>query len=99
MGKRKIEIRNPVNGLAMNAGRTMNTPQLYEIRVASHLSANWAARFEGLSMRHEPEGETVLSGMLDQAALHGVFVKIRDLGLRIISVNPVETVASNDASR
>jgi hypothetical protein len=47
-------------------------------------------RFEGLSMRHEPEGETVLSGMLDQAALQGVFVKIRDLGLKLISVNPVE---------
>jgi len=65
----------------------MNTPQLYEIRVAGHLSANWAARFEGLSMRHELEGETVLSGMLDQAALHGVFMKIRSLGLNLISVN------------
>ena len=78
----------------MKAGQTMNAPQLYEIRVASHLSANWAARFEGLSIRHEPEGETALSGMLDQAALHGVFVKIRDLGLYLISVNPVETVGS-----
>jgi hypothetical protein len=63
---------------------------MYEIRVAGHLSANWTARFEGLSMRHEPEGETVLSGMLDQAAMHGVFMKIRDLGLTLISVNRVE---------
>ena len=78
----------------MKTGQTMNAPQLYEIRVASHLSANWAARFEGLSIRHEPEGETALSGMLDQAALHGVFVKIRDLGLYLISVNPVETAES-----
>lgn len=78
--------------LAMEAQRTtMNAPRLYEIRVASHLSPNWATRFEGLSMQHEPEGETVLSGMLDQAALHGVFVKIRNLGLYLISVNPVET--------
>jgi hypothetical protein len=38
-------------------------------------------------VQHEPEGDTVLTGMLDQAALHGVFVKIRDLGLKIISVN------------
>jgi hypothetical protein len=68
----------------------MNAPQLYEIRVAGHLSANWAARFEGLSMRHEPEGETVLSGLLDQAAMHGVLIKIRDLGLNLISVNRVE---------
>jgi hypothetical protein len=68
----------------------MNAPQLYEIRVAGHLSANWAARFEGLSMRHEPEGETVLSGTLDQAALHGVLIRIRDLGLKLVSVNRVE---------
>jgi len=71
--------------------RTMNAPQLYEIRIAGHLSSPWAEQFEGLSMRHEPEGETVLTGMLDQAALQGVFVKIRDLGLHLISVNRVET--------
>ena len=65
----------------------MNKSKLFEIRVEGHLSENWAKRFEGLSMRCEPEGETVLTGMLDQAALHGVFVKIRDLGLKIISVN------------
>jgi hypothetical protein len=74
----------------MKTQRTMNAPQEYEIRVAGHLSANWAARFEGLSMRHEPEGETVLSGSLDQAALHGVLVRIRDLGLNLISVNRVD---------
>ena len=74
----------------MKTQRTMNAAQPYEIRVAGHLGANWAARFEGLSMRHEPDGETVLTGMLDQAALHGIFMKIRDLGLNLISVNPVE---------
>jgi len=63
--------------------------------VAGHLSVNWERRFEGLSIRHKPEGETVLSGMLDQAALQGVFVKIRDLGLKLISVNPVEAKGSN----
>jgi hypothetical protein len=40
----------------MKTQRRMNAPQLYEIRVAGHLSANWAARFEGLSMQHEQEG-------------------------------------------
>jgi hypothetical protein len=78
----------------MKTQRTRNAPQLYEIRVAGHLSANWAARFEELSMRHEPEGETVLSGMLDQAAMHGVLMKIRDLGLNLISVNRVEAAGS-----
>lgn len=73
----------------MRNQRTMNAPVSYEIRVAGHLSTNWAARFEGLSLRHEPEGETVLSGTLDQAALHGVLARIRDLGLNLISVNRV----------
>ena len=79
----------------MKTQRAMNAPQLYEIRVAGHLSANWAARFEGLSMRHEPEGETALTGMLDQAALHGVFMKIRSLGLNLISVNRVGATESS----
>lgn len=73
----------------------MNTPELYEIRVAGHLSENWAARFEELSMSHDPEGETVLTGLLDQAALHGVFIKIRSLGLKIISVNRSSIDGSN----
>ncbi|MGW8144560.1 MAG: hypothetical protein ACWGN2_09195 [Anaerolineales bacterium] len=73
----------------MKTQQTTNAPQLYEIRVAGHMSENWAARFEGLTMRHEPGGDTVISGMLDQAALHGVFVKIRDLGLNLISVNRI----------
>jgi len=78
----------------MKTQRVTNAPQLYEIRVAGHLSENWATRFEGLSMRHKQEGETVLSGMLDQSALHGVLVRIRDLGLNLISVNRVEVTES-----
>ena len=73
----------------MKTQRVTNAPQMYEIRVAGHLSQNWAARFEGLSLHHDPAGETVLSGMLDQSALHGVLVRIRDLGLNLISVNRV----------
>lgn len=74
----------------MKAQRTKNAPELYEIRVAGHLGAHWAARFEGLSMRHELESQTVLSGELDQAALHGVLARIRDLGLKLISVKQIE---------
>ena len=79
----------------MKNQRTVNAPELYEIRVAGHLSKNWAARFEGMSMRHEPKGATVLSGKLDQAALHGVFMKIRDLGLNLISVNRIGAMESS----
>jgi hypothetical protein len=68
----------------------MNAPELYEIRVAGHLSATWKARFEGLYVRLDPGGETVLSGLLDQAALHGVLIGVRDLGLKLISVQLVE---------
>ena len=78
----------------MKTQRVTNAPQLYEIRVAGHLSENWAARFEGLSMLLDPVGETVLSGMLDQSALHGVLVRIRDLGLNLISVNRTEAPES-----
>ena len=74
----------------MKTKRTMNTPELYEIHIVGHLSKRWTARFEGLSIRHEPEGETVLSGRLDQAALHGVFMRIRDLGIKLVSVNPID---------
>ena len=73
----------------MKTQRTMNAPELFEIRVAGHLSTNWTARFEGLSIRQQPEGETVLSGLLDQAALHGVIASIRDLGLKLISVKRI----------
>ena len=83
----------------MKNQRTKNEPRPYKIRVAGHLSENWAARFDGLSMRHEPEGETVLSGKLDQAALHGVFMKIRNLGLNLISVNPVDATEPAQLSK
>ena len=77
----------------------MNAPEQYEIRVAGHLSTNWAARFEGLLILHQPEGETVLSGLLDQAALHGILVKIRDFGLKLISVNRIGTEETSKNKR
>jgi hypothetical protein len=61
--------------------------QHYEIRVKAHLSADWSDWFTGLAVRHEADVETVLSGSLDQAALHGVLAKIRDLGLVLVAVN------------
>ena len=54
------------------------------------MSESGKGRFEGLSVRLDPGGETVLWGTLDQAALHGVLIEIRDLGLKLVSVNRIE---------
>ena len=68
----------------------MDTSVSYQIRIEGHLSASWAAWFEGLEIRHEKNGETVLSGVLaDQAALHGVLMRIRDLGLPLVAVSRI----------
>jgi len=65
-------------------------PTIYEIRVAGHLSPQWADWFEGLTVTLEEDGNTLLTGPLaDQAALHGLLKKVRDLGLSLLSVNQV----------
>jgi len=59
----------------------------YEIRVKGHLQARWADWFDGLTLTQESDGTTVLSGsVIDQAALHGLLAKVRDLGLPLIAV-------------
>lgn len=62
-------------------------PQVYEIRFRGHLSSSRAQMFEGLQMVQEPGGETVLTGVvIDQAVLHGILNRIRDLGVPLLSV-------------
>ncbi len=59
----------------------------YEIRIEGHLDTRWAAWFEGMSLTHATDGTTALDGMVaDQAALHGLLQKLRDLGVPLISV-------------
>jgi hypothetical protein len=65
----------------------LSQPQIYEIRFGGHLASCRAQMFEGLEMVQEPGGDTVLTGpLIDQAALHGVLNKIRDLGLPLLLV-------------
>jgi len=66
-------------------------PGPYIIRIKGHLDKRWAAWFPGLSITHEGNGDTRLTGpVVDQAALHGVLKRIRDLGMPLLSVNQVE---------
>ena len=64
----------------------------YDIRVQGHLDARWAAWFDGLSLTNESDGTTVINGpVVDQAALHGVLQKLRDLGVPLVSVTQAKT--------
>jgi hypothetical protein len=68
------------------ADRTRN-PQ-YEIRVKGHLGSRWAAWFDGLSLTTDADGTTVIRGaVVDQAALHGLLQRLRDLGIPLLSLN------------
>ncbi len=65
-------------------------PRRYAIRVKGHLDQRWADWFDGLTLTRESAGTTLLEGPLaDQAALHGVLTRIRDLGLPIVSVQSI----------
>jgi hypothetical protein len=69
-------------------------PQTYEIRIKGHLADRWAHWFPGLTITLEDSGDTLLIGpVIDQAALHGLLRKVRDLGMPLISVNRVEPEA------
>ena len=64
---------------------------LYEIRLKGHLNNRWADWFEGLTITLEDQGDTLLAGLVvDQAALHGLIKTVRDLGMPLVSVSPLE---------
>jgi hypothetical protein len=73
-------MSNPPAGLDCDAGR-------YEIRIGAHLDDRWASWFDCTSLTNEHDGTAVIRGdFADQAALHGLLQKVRDLGLPLISV-------------
>ena len=73
-------------------------PVVYQIRLHGHLGRQWTARFEGLTITWEDNGDTLLIGLVDQAALHGFLKKVRDIGIPLLSViriQPGETDVSD----
>jgi len=68
----------------------MSKPIFYEIQVEGHIGSSWSSWFEGLTIRREETGETVLTGPIkDEAALYGVLMRIRDLGLPLLEIKRI----------
>jgi len=70
---------------------------IYQIQIKGHLDEHWMRWFEGLTILQQPNGETIITGLMDQAALHSILNRIRDLGLELISVQ--RTVAGNNTNK
>jgi hypothetical protein len=74
----------------LNSETDPGQPIVYQIRLKGHLGCQWTDWFGGLSITLEDNGNTLLTGpVVDQAALHGLLKKVRDLGMPLISVNHV----------
>jgi hypothetical protein len=79
-----------------SAGRP-SPPRRYEIRIKGSLAVRWAAWFDGMNLTVESDGTTVLEGpVVDQAALHGLLQKVRDVGLPLLSVTQLDNSQPGD---
>lgn len=75
-------------------------PRRYEIRLGGHLGPGWAAWFDGLTLVNEDGGTTAIRGeVVDEAALHGLLRKVRDTGLRLVSVTWIQPDARHEDAR
>ena len=69
---------------------------VYQIRIEGHLGQQWIDWFDGLAITLEEDGDTLLTGpVIDQAALHGLLKKVRDLGMSLISISRVQSNETN----
>ena len=74
-----------------NARPDRDQPLVYRIRLRGHLGSEWTDWFDGLTITLEEDGDTLLTGpVADQAALHGLLKRVRDLGMPLVSVCPIE---------
>jgi hypothetical protein len=72
--------------------RRPRAPTSYEVRVEGHLDEHWSTWFDEMTLIREDDGTTTLRGLVtDQAALHGLLAKVRDLGITLISVEAIDT--------
>jgi hypothetical protein len=84
--KRRKEMSNE-----LNPKTDPSQPMVYQIRIKGHLGREWTDWFEGLTITLEEDGDTLLTGpVVDQAALYGLLKKVRDLGMPLVSVCPLE---------
>ena len=75
----------------MNRRRGPDSPACYELRVVGHLDEHWSTWFDGLTLIREADGTTTLCGVVaDQAELHGLLAKVRDIGATLISVRTID---------
>lgn len=66
-------------------------PPIYQIRIRGHLGSRWAGWFTNMSITLEDNGDTLITGpVVDQAALHGLLKRVRDLGMPLVSVNRLD---------
>ena len=76
----------------MNSVRKFDNPQMYRIEIAGHLDEGWSDWFYGFTLVEETDTKTIIAGQVaDQAALHGLLTRIRDLGLPLLVVQHEET--------
>jgi len=83
--------RDRVMSNEINSGSEKAQPLVYQIRIKGHLGRQWTNWFGGLTITLEDNGETLLTGsVVDQAALHGLLKKVRDVAMPLLSVNRVK---------